>query len=98
MTQMNPKEYVAAAINQVGRVPGITPGMKGREVRKVAIIGAGLMGAGIAVCFLGAGFPTVLVDTNEEALAKGRKYVDNALNTLLKRGFLYEGMVKGLPA
>jgi 3-hydroxyacyl-CoA dehydrogenase len=98
MTQMNPKEYIAAAINQVGRVPGIAPGMKGREIRKVAIIGSGLMGAGIAVCFLGAGFPTVLVDTSEEALAKGRKYVDNALNTLLKRGFLYEGMVKGLPA
>jgi len=95
---LNPKQYVAWAINQVGRVPGITPGMKGREVKKVGIIGAGLMGSGIAVCFLGAGIPTVLVDTTEEALAKGRKYVDSALITLMKRGLIYESMVKGLPA
>jgi 3-hydroxyacyl-CoA dehydrogenase len=95
---VNPKQYVAMAINQVGRVPGITPGMKGREIRKVGIIGAGLMGAGIAVTCLGAGLPTVLLDTSEEALGKGRKYVDTALRTLLKRGFIYEGMVSGLQA
>jgi len=95
---LNPKQYVAAAINQVGCVPGISPGMKGREVRKVGIVGAGLMGAGIAVPFLGAGIPTVLVDMTEEALANGRKYVDSALNTLLKRGLIYDGMVKGLQA
>ena len=59
MTEISPKAYVAAAINQVRRVPGIEPGMKGREIAKVAIIGAGLMGSGIAVCFLGAGIPTV---------------------------------------
>ena len=87
MTEISPKAYVAAAINQVRRVPGIEPGMKGREIAKVAIIGAGLMGSGIAVCFLGAGIPTVLVDKDEGALANGRKYVDGALNTLLKRGY-----------
>ena len=96
MTPMNPKQYVAHAINQVGRVPGIVPGMKGREIRKAAVVGAGLMGAGIAVCLLAAGIPTVLLDRDEEALAKGRKYVAGALATLLKRGHLFEGMVAGL--
>ena len=96
MTEMNPKQYVAHAINQVGRVPGISPGMKGREIRKVAVIGAGLMGAGIAVCFLGAGIPTVLLDQNEEALAKGRKNVAAALTSMVKRGFIFEGQAKGL--
>ncbi|MFZ4482293.1 MAG: 3-hydroxyacyl-CoA dehydrogenase family protein, partial [Rhodoferax sp.] len=96
MTEMNPKQYVAHAINQVGRVPGISPGMKGREIRKVGVIGAGLMGSGIAVCFLGAGIPTVLLDQNEEALNKGRKSVAAALNSMVKRGFLFEGLAKGL--
>ena len=96
MTEMNPKQYVAHAINQVGRVPGISPGMKGREIRKVGVIGAGLMGSGIAVCFLGAGIPTVLLDQNEEALNKGRKSVAVALSSLVKRGFLFEGLAKGL--
>jgi 3-hydroxyacyl-CoA dehydrogenase len=96
MTEMNPKQYVAHAINQVGRVPGISPGMKGREIRKVGVIGAGLMGSGIAVCFLGAGIPTVLLDQNEEALNKGRKSVAAALTSMVKRGFLFEGLAKGL--
>jgi 3-hydroxyacyl-CoA dehydrogenase len=96
MTPMNPKQYLAHAINEVGRVPGIAPGMKGREIRKAAVIGAGLMGAGIAVCLLAAGIPTVLLDQNEDALAKGRKNVAGALGTLFKRGHLFEGLVGGL--
>lgn len=96
MTPLNPKQYLAQALNQAGQVPGIAPGMKGREIRKAAVVGAGLMGAGIAVCLLAAGIPTVLLDQNEAALTKGRQYVANALASLHKRGLLFEGMVSGL--
>ena len=96
MTEINPKQYAASAINQVGRVPGIPPGMKGREIRKAAVIGAGLMGSGIAVCLLSAGIPVLLVDQSQDALAKGRKSVAAALATLAKRGHLFEGLVAGL--
>lgn len=96
MTDMHPKQYVAHAINQVGRVPGIEPGMKGREIRKVAILGAGLMGSGIAVCFLGAGIPVVLLDQTDDMLAKGRKEVGKALASLVKRGIIFEGLAQGL--
>lgn len=95
---MHPRQYVAHAINQVGKVPGIAPGMKGREIRKVAVIGAGLMGSGIAVCFLGAGMPTVLLDTTEQALAAGRRNVDKALASLARRGFIGEDQARGIQA
>jgi 3-hydroxyacyl-CoA dehydrogenase len=98
MAEMHPKQYAALAINQAGHVAGITPGMKGREIRRIAIIGAGLMGSGIAVCFMAAGFPTTLVDETEEALATGCKSIAKALGSMVKRGFLFEDQAKGLQA
>ena len=96
MTNMHPKQYVGMAMRQLADVPGIAPGSPGRPVRKVGVIGAGLMGSGIAVCFLGATIPTVLVDQSEEALAKGRKAVGKDLATGVKKGFLTPDQAKGL--
>lgn len=42
---------------------------------KVAVIGAGLMGSGIASSFLGAGFDVHMLDTSEEAVERGRKSI-----------------------
>jgi 3-hydroxyacyl-CoA dehydrogenase len=93
---MHPKQYVGMAMRQLADVPGIAPGSPGRPVRKVGVIGAGLMGSGIAVCFLGATIPTILVDQSEEALAKGRKAVGKDLATGVKKGFLTPDQAKGL--
>jgi len=98
MAEMHPKQYAAHAINQVSHVVGITPGMKGREIRKIAIIGAGLMGTGIAVCFMAAGFPTRLLDETDEALTAGRKSIAKALGSMVKRGLLFDDQAKGLQA
>jgi len=93
---MHPKQYVGMAMRQLADVPGIVPGSPGRSIRKVGVIGAGLMGSGIAVCFLGATIPTVLIDQSEEALARGRKAVGKDLTTGVKKGFLTEDQAKGL--
>jgi 3-hydroxyacyl-CoA dehydrogenase len=42
---------------------------------KVAVVGAGVMGSGIALCSIQAGYPTVLFDVNEVAIARGLKYI-----------------------
>lgn len=42
---------------------------------KVAVIGAGLMGSGIASSFLGAGFDVHMLDISEEAVEHGRKSI-----------------------
>jgi 3-hydroxyacyl-CoA dehydrogenase len=96
VSKLNPKQYVGLAMRQLAEIPGLEPGSPGRSVRKVGVIGAGLMGSGIAVCFLGAAIPTVLVDQNEEALAKGRKAIGKDLATAIKKGFLTEDQAKGL--
>jgi 3-hydroxyacyl-CoA dehydrogenase len=93
---MNPKQYIGYAMKQVARVPGIDSDMKGRDIKQVAVIGAGLMGSGIAVCFLRAGIPTILVDRSEEALEQGRKSIAKALGSGVKRGMLTPDQAKGI--
>ena len=93
---MNPKQYHAYAMRKVAQVPGIDPQMPGRDIKKVAVIGAGLMGSGIAVCFLRAGIPTILVDTSEEALERGRKSIARALASGVKRGMMTPDQAKGI--
>ena len=46
-----------------------------RPVQTVAVIGAGTMGAGIAICALDAGLNVLLLEQNEEALSRGQQRV-----------------------
>ena len=56
------------AAAKVGDIPADTPA---QEIRRVAIIGAGTMGGGIAMSFASAGIAVTLVESRQEALDKG---------------------------
>ncbi len=47
---------------------------------KIVVVGAGLMGTGIAHGFASSGYPTVLVDTNPESLARARDNIGKILS------------------
>ncbi|TDV72635.1 3-hydroxyacyl-CoA dehydrogenase [Pseudomonas sp. LP_7_YM] len=53
---------------------------------KVVVVGAGLMGTGIAHGFVSAGLQTVLVDTNAQSLTKARGAIEAILNTGVSLG------------
>jgi 3-hydroxybutyryl-CoA dehydrogenase len=60
------------------------------RLRRIGVIGAGQMGAGIAhVCAL-AGFEVVLTDVGEEALRRGRETIDRNLSRQVTRGKIRE--------
>jgi 3-hydroxyacyl-CoA dehydrogenase len=63
------------AERQTAKLPGIPAGTPQRPVRRVAVIGAGTMGGGIAMCFANAGLPVTLIDTSEAALRRGRNVI-----------------------
>ncbi|MGW0546233.1 3-hydroxyacyl-CoA dehydrogenase NAD-binding domain-containing protein [Streptomyces altiplanensis] len=71
------------AVNSgANRPKGIEP----RPVRKVAVLGAGMMGAGIAYSCARAGIEVVLKDVTPEAAAKGKAYSEKLLAKALSRG------------
>jgi 3-hydroxyacyl-CoA dehydrogenase/enoyl-CoA hydratase/3-hydroxybutyryl-CoA epimerase len=61
-------------------------GIERRPVRKVAVLGAGMMGAGIAYSCARAGIEVVLKDVSAEAAAKGKAYSEKLLDKALSRG------------
>lgn len=58
------------------------------ELRQVAVIGAGLMGSGIALCLANAGIPTVLIDAQPQALERARATLDSYFSGALAKGRL----------
>ncbi|MFD5028502.1 3-hydroxyacyl-CoA dehydrogenase NAD-binding domain-containing protein [Streptomyces sp. NPDC058373] len=55
-------------------------------VRKVAVLGAGMMGAGIAYSCARAGIEVVLKDVTPEAAAKGKAYSEKLCDKAVSRG------------
>lgn len=55
-------------------------------IQKIAIIGAGTMGAGIAQLAAMAGYKTILFDINEDALVKGIQTIAKNMDGAIKRG------------
>ncbi|MGK5549378.1 3-hydroxyacyl-CoA dehydrogenase NAD-binding domain-containing protein [Streptomyces sp. URMC 127] len=71
------------AVNSgASRPSGVAP----RQVRKVAVLGAGMMGAGIAYACAKAGIDVVLKDVTEEAARKGKAYSEGLLAKALAKG------------
>ena len=60
--------HAERAASKIPDVPADTPV---REVKKLAAIGAGTMGGGIAMNFLNAGIPVVMLEMKQEALDRG---------------------------
>ena len=56
-----------------------------REVGKVGVLGAGLMGAGIAQVSADKGYPVVMKDISREALAHGEKNIWDAYKTRVRK-------------
>ena len=61
-----------------------------RPVREIGVLGAGLMGAGIAQVSAENGVDVVLKDQNLELAAKGQKHVWDGIHKKTKKGILSE--------
>jgi 3-hydroxyacyl-CoA dehydrogenase len=72
------------------KIPGIPEDTPTREIRKVAVIGAGTMGGGIAMNFLNAGTPVVMLEMKQEALDKGVGIIRKNYEAQVRKGKLKE--------
>ncbi len=58
------------------------------KISTVGVIGAGLMGSGIAQVTAAAGFPVVLRDVDDASLARGRAAIEGSLAKFVEKGKL----------
>ncbi len=78
--------HVFFAERAAAKLPEFAGAVAPRAVRNVAIVGAGTMGGGIAMCFTAAGIPVTLIDATEQGLSAGLERVRNNYATSAKRG------------
>ena len=80
--QSRAQQYFFFSERQAGKVPGIDQDIPARSIEKAGVIGAGLMGGGIAMNMANVGIPVTMVETNQAALDKGlgviRKNYENS--------------------
>ncbi len=65
------------------------------DVSRVAVIGAGTMGNGIAQVFAQSGFEVVMVDVSQDALDRGVAAVEKSLARLVKKEKLTDEQMQG---
>ncbi|QPZ89600.1 3-hydroxyacyl-CoA dehydrogenase NAD-binding domain-containing protein [Thioclava electrotropha] len=61
------------------------PDVSDQKVKKVGILGAGMMGAGIAYVSAKAGIEVVLIDNSQEAADRGKSYSEGILDKGISR-------------
>ena len=73
-------------LNAIKKGASRPAGVPKSEVRKLGILGAGMMGAGIAYVSAKAGMEVVLLDMSQEAADKGKAYSKDILDKAVKKG------------
>ncbi len=86
--QSKAQRHIFFAEREAAKVPGIPEGTKPRPIATGAVIGAGTMGGGIAMCFANAGIPVTIIETGRDLLQKGLNRVAANYRTTVSRGGL----------
>ncbi|MBI3713530.1 MAG: enoyl-CoA hydratase/isomerase family protein [Burkholderiales bacterium] len=70
------------------KLDGVAPDTVPRDIASVAVIGAGTMGTGIAMCFANAGIAVMMLDTQASSLEKGIERIRQTYQTALEKNKL----------
>ena len=70
--------------------PDAIAGAKPRDIDRIAVVGGGLMGAGIATAALSAGYSVTLIERDNDAAEAAKARVHGNLDGALKRGKVTE--------
>lgn len=83
--------FAERAAQKIDDLPEGTPL---RTIEKVAVLGGGTMGTGIAMCFLNAGIPVKLSETTDTLAEKAVATIRRNYETTVKKGKLSQDVVE----
>jgi 3-hydroxyacyl-CoA dehydrogenase len=82
--------HVFFAERQAARIPDVPPDTPKRAIKTASVVGAGLMGGGIAMNFANVGIPVNLLDVSDEALSKGLAVIKKNYARMVQSGRITE--------
>jgi 3-hydroxyacyl-CoA dehydrogenase len=82
--------HVFFAERECARIPNVTAAPIAPPVKKLAVIGAGTMGAGIAVALADSGLPVTLIEVDAPSLERGLQRIRETYDGSVKRGRISE--------
>jgi 3-hydroxyacyl-CoA dehydrogenase len=82
------QRYFFFAERESAKIPDVPADTPTREIRKVAVVGAGTMGGGIAMNFANIGIPVTVVEVARDALDRGLGVVRKNYEATAARGRL----------
>jgi 3-hydroxyacyl-CoA dehydrogenase len=80
--------HLFVAERAASKIPDVPEDTPKREIKSVAVIGAGTMGGGISMNFLNAGIPVKILEMKQEALDRGIATIRKNYESQVKRGKL----------
>src|SRR3984893_9823164 len=86
--QSKAQRHIFFAEREAAKVPDMPEATKPRPITSGAVIGAGTMGGGIAMCFANAGIPVTIIETGRDLLQNGLDRVAANYRTTVSRGGL----------
>mgnify|MGYP003385713500 FL=1 len=93
-TQSSAMRHIFFAERAAAKVKGLAKDTVDRTIGKVGILGGGTMGGGIAMNFANVGIPVVMIEINDEALARGLEIVRKNYAITMSKGKLSEAQMK----
>ncbi len=86
------------AEREVKHIPDLNADACAKRIEKVAVIGAGTMGSGIAICFLQAGFSVTLIENQQAGLDRGLSLIQKHFVGQVVKGHLTEEKAQAIQA
>ncbi len=80
--------HIFMAERATSKIPDVPEDTPKREIKSVAVIGAGTMGGGISMNFLNAGIPVKILEMKQDALDRGIATIKKNYESQVKRGKL----------
>lgn len=91
-TQSAAQRHLFFAERQAASIKDLPKNTPKRDIKKVAVIGAGTMGTGIALNFSNMGIDVVLLEMKQDALNRGLSIIDDYYDSRIKKGRMSEDM------
>jgi 3-hydroxyacyl-CoA dehydrogenase len=92
-SQSTSQRHIFFAERAAKKIADVPKDTEVKDIKLVAVLGAGTMGGGITMNFANAGIPVKIFDTNQEALDRGMGIIQKNYHSTMKKGRLTQEQV-----